>query len=344
MRTVEFGGREAMHIRSPVKPMLAATIDHIPPAQACPGGCRYEPKFDGFRAVALVDDGGAVHLSSRRRTRLNDGFPEIVAAVGEQLAPGTVVDGELVRWGDDGRLDFGALQRRHVAGRRRAEFARAEPCHYVVFDVLESDGVDLRPRPLRERRTVLEALLGGAPPSARVVATPQTSDAEEARLWFDALAVQGIEGLVVKDADGAYLEGRRRWWKVKRRITTQAIVGGVTGTRQAPESLILGRYDDGGRLRVVARTTPLPPSARVSLAEVLRHAGADHPWPAELPAGFAGGLYGAHPPIRYVRTEPEVVVEISADAAVERGRWRHAVRFLRTRSDLAPVDVPGFGA
>ncbi|TDC82403.1 ATP-dependent DNA ligase [Actinomadura sp. 7K507] len=324
--------------------MLATTIDHIPPPQACPGGCRYEPKFDGFRAVALVDEDGAVHLTSRRRTRFNDGFPEIVAAAGEQLAPGTVLDGEIVRWGDDGRLDFGALQRRHVAGRRRAEFARTEPCHYVAFDVLESDGADLRPRPLRERRTVLEALLGDAPPSARVILTPQTADAGEAELWFDAFAAQGVEGLVVKDADGAYLEGRRRWWKVKRRITTEAIVGGVTGTRQAPESLILGRYDTGGRLRVVARTTPLPPAARTSLAEVLRNAGPDHPWPAELPAGFAGGPYGSHPPIRYVRTEPEIVVEMSADAAVERGRWRHAVRFVRIRPDLGPDGVPMFGA
>ncbi len=80
-----------------------------------------------------------------------------MTAVRERLAPGTVVDGEIVRWGPDGRLDFGALQRRHVAGRRRTELARTEPCHYVVFDVLEADGVDLRPKPLRERRVVLEA-------------------------------------------------------------------------------------------------------------------------------------------------------------------------------------------
>src|SRR5690606_23534756 len=146
---------------------------------------------------------------------------EIVAAVRERLAPGTVVDGEIVRWTDDGRLDFGALQRRHVAGRRRrAEYARTEPCHYVVFDVLESRGVDLRPQPLRERRTVLEALLGTAAPSSRVIVIPQTSDVAEAELWFDVLAAQGVEGLVVKDAGGPYLEGRRRWRKVKRRITT----------------------------------------------------------------------------------------------------------------------------
>lgn len=332
-----------MHIRSPVKPMLAVTVDRIPPPQSCPGGCLYEPKFDGFRAVARVDEEGAVDLWSRRRVRFDDAFPEIVEAVRERIEPGTVVDGEIVRWGEDGRLDFGALQRRHVAGRRRAEYARTEPCHYVVFDVLESGGVDLRPRPLRERRAVLESLLGGDLSAGRVVVIPQTADAEEAELWFDALAALGIEGVMVKDADGPYLEGRRRWRKVKRRITTEAIVGGVTGTRRAPETLILGRYDAGGRLRVVARTAPLPPAARTSLAELLHHAGPGHPWPAELPAGFAGGPYGSHPPIRYVRTEPEVVVEFSADAALDDGRWRHAVRFVRVRRDLDPSQVPLFG-
>lgn len=332
-----------MHIRSPVKPMLATAVDRIPPPQSCPGGCVYEPKFDGFRAVAIVPEPGAVTLWSRRRTRLDGAFPEIAAAAAELLPPGTVVDGEIVRWGADGRLDFAALQRRHVAGRRR-DLARTEPCHYVVFDVLETDGADLRPRPLRERRAVLEMLLGGVPAAARVVAVPQTADVGEARVWFDALAGQGVEGLVVKDAGGAYREGRRGWRKVKRRITTEAIVGGVTGTRQAPESLVLGRYDADGRLRVVARTTPLPPAARAELADVLRHADQDHPWPAELPAGFSGGPYGAHPPIRYVRTEPEVVVEISADAAVEHGRWRHGVRFVRVRRDLDAAEAPFFGA
>src|SRR5690242_8748031 len=139
-----------MHIRSPVRPMLATVIDHVPPPQSCLGGCRYEPKFDGFRAIAVVDEGGAVLLWSRRRTRLDDAFPEIVTAVRARLAPGTVVDGEIVRWGHDGRLDFAALRRRHTAG-DRAELGRTEPCHYVVFDILETGGEDLRPLPLRDR-------------------------------------------------------------------------------------------------------------------------------------------------------------------------------------------------
>ncbi|WP_021592791.1 ATP-dependent DNA ligase [Actinomadura welshii] len=330
-----------MHIRASVAPMLATAVDRVPEERACPGGCRYEPKWDGFRTLAIVDEDGGVHLWSRRRKRLNGAFPDVVTAVFEAVPPGTVVDGEIVRWGGDGRLDFGALQRRHAAGRRRADLAVAEPCHYVVFDVLETGGVDHRPRPLSRRRAVLEELLAELPGTSRVVLCPQLRDVGEARLWFEVLTAQGIEGLVVKAADGVYREGRRGWWKVKHRLTTEAIIGGVTGTVTAPQTLILGRYEPDGRLRVVARSTPLPPAARADLGGVLTAAGQDHPWPAELPPGWAGGLPGAERPAAYTRVVPDVVVEISVDAAVEHRRWRHAVRYVRTRPDVPPDEVPG---
>lgn len=330
----------ALHIQRPIAPMAATSIDRIPEELACSGGCRYEPKFDGFRCIAHVNEHGGVHLWSRRLKRLNDAFPEITLAVSDTLPAGTVVDGEIVRWGRDGRLDFSALQRRHVTGRRRAHLAITEPCHYVVFDVLETAGRDLRPAPLSERRAELEHLLGSVPATSRVVLCPQLRDVGEARLWFEILVAQGVEGLVVKAADGPYREGRRGWWKVRHRTTTEAIVGGITGTLAEPKTLLLGRYSPNGRLHVVARSTPLPAPARDQLAAVVRQAGNDHPWPPVLPAGWAGGLPGTGEPVQYTRVVPDVVIEISADAAVEHGRWRHPVRYVRTRADLAPDDVP----
>ncbi|NDU71789.1 ATP-dependent DNA ligase [Actinomadura sp. DSM 109109] len=318
--------------------MAATAVDRIPRAAACRGGCRYEPKFDGFRCVAHVGEDGEVRLWSRRLKRLDAAFPEIVAAVSASLPPGTVVDGEIVRWGRDGRLDFSALQRRHVA--RRTGAPVAEPCHYVVFDVLEAGGTDHRPAPLSSRRTELERLLGGLPGTSRVVLCPQLRDEGEARLWFEILVAQGIEGLVVKAAADPYKEGRRGWWKVKHRTTTEAIVGGVTGTPGRPQALLLGRYTAAGTLRVVARTAQLDARARAALAGVLSEAGPDHPWPEPLPAGWAGGLPGTGDPVHYTRVAPDTVVEISVDAAVEHGRWRHTARFVRPRPDLAPGDVP----
>ncbi|TDD97714.1 ATP-dependent DNA ligase [Actinomadura rubrisoli] len=320
--------------------MGTTAIDHIPEEWECSGGCRYEPKFDGFRATAIVNEHGGVSLSSRRLTRFNETFPEIALAVFDVLPPATVVDGEIVRWSRDGRLDFGALQRRQVAGGQRAVLALREPCHYVVFDVLEAGGEDLRSLPLSDRRRVLEQLLAAVPGTSLVVPCPQLTDRGEATLWFELLTVQGIEGLVVKAADDPYREGKRGWWKVRHRWTTEAIIGGVTDGIDAPRTLLLGRYSSSGRLRLVARSVALRRQIRAGFAGVLSPAGGGHPWPEMLPAGWAGGLSGAEEPIQYTRVEPTVVVEIAVDAAAEHGRWRHAARYVRLRTDLAPEDVP----
>jgi ATP-dependent DNA ligase len=95
------------------------------------------PKWDGFRYVAVIDDDRGVQLTSRRLKRLNEAFPEIVEAVFEHLPARTVVDGEIVRWSEEGRLDFGALQRRNAAGRRAGDLAQTAPCHYVVSTSLK---------------------------------------------------------------------------------------------------------------------------------------------------------------------------------------------------------------
>lgn len=136
------------------------------------------------------------------------------------------------------------------------------------------------------------------------------------------------------------MEGRSGWWKVKHRITTKAIVGGITGTISEPRSLVLGRYSADGMLRVVVRSTLLPSAARAALSRVFTIVGGDHPWPEVLPASWAGGVPVAGEPIQYTRVLPDVVAEISVDAAVEHGRWRHAVRFVRLRPDIRRTMCP----
>ncbi|NYD51741.1 hypothetical protein BJY14_007724 [Actinomadura luteofluorescens] len=279
-------------------------------------------------------------LSSRRLKRLNAAFPEIVLAVFDTLPPRTVVDGEIVRWGRDGRLDFSALQRRHVAGRRRADLAIIEPCHYVVFDLLETAGEDLRPAPLSERRAELEVLLAGLPGTSRVVLCPQLRDVGEARLWFEVLVAQDVEGLVVKAAAGRYREGKRGWSKVKHRTTTEMIIGGVTGPVQAPRTLILGRYEHGrGRMRVVARSAPLAAPARRELAGLLTPAGDEHPWPQPLPAGWAGGASNATSARRSAQAA------IGGVEAVQEGQRRtHELTEQGQRTDRFTAAVAQLGA
>ena len=323
-----------MWIRGGVQPMLARAVDRLPVAEPGRDVYRYEPKLDGFRCLATKDEHGGVQLASRRGARFNEAFPEIVAAVFDHLPPGTLVDGELVRWADD-RLDFAALQRRGTAGARAArELARSEPAHLVVFDVLEAGGRDLRPLPLVERRVVLESLFSAVPAACPLTISLHTGDAAEAVMWVEALAPAGVEGLVVKATADPYAGGRRGWWKFKHRDTVEALIGGVSGSLARPTHLILGRYTASGRLQVVGRTGPLPAAVRAEVGAALTAAEEDHPWPDRLSV-----RWGRDPQL-YLKVSPLVVVEVMVDVAVEGGRWRHSARFVRLRGDLRPSDLP----
>lgn len=332
------GSAQRVPLHGGVEPQLAHHIDGIPAAGSCAGGCWYEPKWDGFRALAYLDANRGVMLESRRRKSMKGAFPDIMAAVYERLPARTVLDGEIVRWAADGRLDFEALQRRNV--NRRGDIARLvrdEPCHYIVFDVLVLAGEQLADRPFTDRRAALEDLFGlvpGTSPLALGLATPVRDTAVE---WFDRLAAVGVEGIMVKPGRDRYRPGNRSaWGKVKRFTTTEAIVGGVTGTLRAPRDVILGRYfADTGELVVAGRTTPLKPAAARTLGAMLTPAGEEHPWPALLPPGWAGRT-----PQEYIRVRPEVVVEIRTEVAATETRWRHGLRYLRPRPDLDPANVP----
>jgi ATP-dependent DNA ligase len=321
--------------------MLATLVDRLPsPATGGQAGLRYEPKWDGFRAIAIVNEERSVELYSRRLKPMDAGFPDIRMAVYQHLPPETVVDGELVCW-VDGHLDFGALQRRNTvgntAGGRAHDLAQQFPCHYIVFDLLEREGEDLRTKPLAERRRQLEDLFANVPRTSALTLGMHTADRAEALVWFEKLRDVGVEGLVVKNAGERYWPGARGWLKIKSYATAAAIIGGVTGTLARPEQVVLGRYDSTtGEFRMVARTVPIPDHLAEQLAGVLTEAVADHPWP-ELLAGFWIGKKG---PTEYVRVQPEIVAEIRVDPATQAGRWRHGSRLLRLRPDLEPGDVP----
>lgn len=316
-------------LRLPLQPMVARSAPELPST----GPWAFEPKLDGFRALAVVD-GGRARLQSRQQRSLTRFFPDVVEALRGQFAGEVVLDGELVVCGPDGRLDFMALQRR-LTGARSA--VADGPASYVAFDALAAGGTDLRALPYRVRRAVLQQLLDGARPPLAVV--PMTTDGTAARAWLTGHLTAGIEGVVAKRLDHGYLPTRRAWRKVKARTSAEAVVGGVLGPLQTPVSLVLGRRDDHGRLRVVGRTSVLPRGMRADVGAVLRPAGPVHPWPPVLPPA----RFGDAGPVEYMRVEPSVVVELAVDAAVDvvRGRpvWRHPARFLRLRLDLRAADL-----
>jgi len=246
-----------------------------------------------------------------------------------------VVDGEVVIW-NGSRLDFGLLQQRMVtsAGRIAAQVA-AHPASYVAFDLLAVGGTDLRDLRLTRRRAELETLAARWAPPLQL--SPSTGDVEEARRWFEDFRPAGVEGLVAKGAGTRYAPGRREWLKVKSWETTEVLAGGVIGTVERPSQLVAGRYRDG-ELVVVGRTSPLSPAQSAELGALLTAAGEDHPWPERIGTGrFGGGRLS----VPLTRVRPEVVVEVSADAALQAGVFRHPMRYVRVRPDLRPEDLPG---
>ena len=323
-------------LTGPVAVELAKPVREIPATHALPGGCVYEPKWDGYRLV-IVRQARSTRLWSKQGRDLTDRFPDLAAAAVAQVPAGSVIDGEVVIWNVE-RLDFGLLQRRMVtAAGRIGPLVAASPASYVAFDLLAAGGADLRSERLTHRRAALEDLAERWAPPLQL--SPSTSDPDEARRWFEDFRPAGVEGLVAKGAGTRYAPGRREWLKVKSWESTEVVAGGVIGPIGAPSQLVAGRYRDG-ELVVVGRTSPLSPAQSAELAAVLAPADDTHPWPERIGTGaFGGGRLS----VPLTRVAPMAVVEISADAALQAGVFRHPLRFVRVRPDLRPEDLPPIG-
>jgi ATP-dependent DNA ligase len=310
--------------------MLAKPVDRLPAPDALPGGCVYEPKFDGYRALLFVDDVGC-RVQSRRGHDISLSFPDIAETAAEQLPEGVVLDGELVIWGD-GELDFAELQRRLASSATALQRAYSRPASFVAFDLLCVDGRDARFNAFRDRRMALDALFAELGPPLQLA--PQTTDHDEAQQWMTNYASEsiGLEGIVAKGLEQAYRAGKRDWLKVRVRDTIEAIVGAVTGPLTAPDRLILGQYDLAGKFVIIGGTSSLRPRQRRAVAELLELPKREHPWPNEIASGRLGAWVRDRQPI--TRVEPALVVEVSADNAVDSGRLRHVAKFVRVRPDL----------
>ncbi|MFD9420885.1 hypothetical protein ACFWC9_40400 [Streptomyces goshikiensis] len=153
------------------------------------------------------------------------------------------------------------------------------PAYYVAFDVLQADGQELLHLPYRERRARLQDLFANHALTAPWTLCPMTTDLTTAREWLESWTdVSGVEGILIKGQSQRYLPGYRGWTKIRRRDTTETVIGAVTGTLTRPQLLVLGRHDEAGRLRAVGRTVPLRPEQARQVAEHLAPAGPGHPW------------------------------------------------------------------
>ncbi|MFC8525432.1 ATP-dependent DNA ligase [Pseudarthrobacter sp. NPDC057230] len=318
----------------PVKVALARAVDKMPRGDASHGTWLIEPKWDGYRCVAVRDERGAT-LWSRQGKELTGYFPELCSAVAAAVPPGCVIDGEAVIW-SEGRLNFSSLQQRLGAGPKTLpELAAAAPANYVAFDVLAVAGHDARDLPLSQRRALLEELANGWEPPLSL--SPTTTDRSVAEQWFEDLPHTGIEGLVIKHLNQPYTPGVRSWLKLKHRETVEVICGAVIGPITQPSEVVAGLVLDG-ELRIVGRSTPLKAREGRELARWLHPPVNEHPWPTSVKGTTLDRFNRDKEPVALTLVKP-VVVEVSADTAWSGRSFRHPLRLLRVRPELSPSDV-----
>ncbi len=340
----------ALPFKPPIEPMLAKASEALPEGD----GWLFEPKWDGFRAL-VFRDGDDIYTQSRDLKPLDRYFPELGVPLREQLPERCVLDGEVVI-ARDGMLDFEALLLRiHPAESRVRMLAAESPASFVAWDLLALGDEDLRGVPQGERRArLVEALAGVQPP---IHVTPATTDRALAADWFDRFEGAGLDGVVAKRLEGTYQPGKRAMLKIKHGRTADCVVAGFRWHKNGPGthigSLLLGLFDDAGKLHHLGVTSSFTWERRAALAEELaplREGALDgHPW-AEWAAWASAGTDGSGQRLpgagsRWNRGKDlswealrcERVAEVGYDH-LQGDRFRHATTFKRWRPDKAPSD------
>ncbi len=311
----------ALPLKPPIQPQLALSRKTLPEGD----DWVYEPKYDGFRALAFVD-GDDVFLQSRSGKPLRRYFPEL------ELPPGRyVLDGELLILGADGHEQFDALQNRlHPAESRVRMLAEQAPAILRSFDLLAEGKQKFLNEPFSERRRRLEALIAGLGGRKKVAGsievTPLVRTPAKAEPWL-----AGGEGVIAKQLGAPYLPGQRKGMVKVKRVRTADCV--VVGWRPGKEdgtvgSLILGLYD-AGKLRVVGHTSGFRAKEKRDLVAKL--------------APYETGERGSGDPSRWasgrdlewIELRPELIVEVTFDH-VSDGRIRHGAKIQRWREDKEP--------
>jgi ATP-dependent DNA ligase len=295
-------------------------------------GWQFEPKWDGFRCLARRD-GGEVTLTSKSGKPLGRYFPDVVRLLEELKEKHFLIDGELIIPVGDA-LSFDALQLRlHPAESRVRKLAAEHPAELMLFDALELGGKDLTAEPLSKRREALEKFFAkNAVP--RLHLSPVTHDRRTALGWLKHSG-GALDGVIAKRSDLEYRSGERAMVKVKQQRTADCVVGGFryAEKKKVVGSLLLGLYDDEGRLNHVGFTSAIPASERAQLTKDLEA--------LIEPPGFTGSAPGGPSRWNTARSmaweplKPVLVAEVRYDQ-VSSGRFRHGTGFVRWRPDKDP--------
>jgi bifunctional non-homologous end joining protein LigD len=277
----------------------------------------WEPKLDGFRALAFIDSAG-VRLRSRRGLELGGDFPRLVAELGRQSVDGMVLDGEIVAFDATGKPSFGAVQNRG-SGPERAVF--------YCFDLLYFAGADLRNASYADRRRYLAQCLLPGPLVQLVHAN------DDGVALHKAAIESGFEGVIGKRKNSVYEAGRRSgaWLKVKAANSADFVVGGYTrgkGARAQLGALLVGHWE-GRKLRFASHVgSGFDDEALLKATQLLE--------PLRRKTNPFADKPDLNAPTTWV--EPKLVAEVRFQGWTHDGHLRAPV-FLRLRDDVASKEV-----
>jgi bifunctional non-homologous end joining protein LigD len=221
-----------------IQPMLLLPTDRLPDD---PTKWEYQLKLDGYRAIAFKSD-NRIHLRSRNDNDFTQRYPAVLKGLA-RLPNETVIDGEVVAMGEDGRPSFNALQN---------SIGSQAPIVYYVFDVLVLAGRDVTSAPLTTRRALLEQkVLPTLTEPVRYTGILEAS----LRDLIHAVKTQGFEGLVAKRRNSRYEPGQRSgaWMKMRINRGQEFVIGGYTIGTKTFDALVIGYYE-GDRLMYASRT------------------------------------------------------------------------------------------
>lgn len=283
----------------------------------------FEIKWDGFRAIAYVNE--ALSLRSRNGKELKYNFPELEEL--KQLTGNVVLDGEIVVV-KEGKPDFQALlERGQAASPVEIELqTKRSPVVYVVFDILEKDGVSLVNLPLTERKRILES-------SVKEGKHVLTSDfvEEKGEAYYNVALEKGLEGVMAKKKDSVYELGVRsgNWLKIKKLRSCDCVIFGYTqGTGARSETfgaLLLGLYDGEKPVYVGKVGTGFSQTLLKTLSERFQ----------QLKTGKAP--FNVDIPEEVTWLKPKLVCEVGYQAVTRDVRLRMP-RFLGLREDKMPSE------
>jgi bifunctional non-homologous end joining protein LigD len=222
----EFQHKKRTPIPKDTRPMLATIKEEAFDDK----GWQFEIKWDGYRAIAYVEEGKA-ELKSRNNLSFRKKYPRLVEAL-KGWPVNAVVDGEVVILSEDGKADFAALQ--HWDEQKGGNLL------YYVFDLLWLEGIDLQKEPLSTRREILKKIL----PDSGMIRYSECID-EYGIDFFKAAKDNGLEGIIAKRKDAVYKAGQRSadWVKIKAEKRHEALICGYTKNKDTDRlfsSLVLG--------------------------------------------------------------------------------------------------------